>query len=108
MQRKVENDAEDVPKYKKKSESTISKSFVKTKHKHVYKDCLFVDKKERCQKGMYCTICGKVGEISLGIEKIGGNRVKLTDKEIYERYKYLEQVNVEGIIPGYVPIKQEG
>ena len=108
MQGKVENDMAEVPKYKKKRESSISKSYIKAKHKHIYKDCLFVDKKERHQKGMYCTICGKVGEISLGIEKIGSDRIKLTDKEIYERYKHLEQIEVEGIIPGYIPIKQGG
>lgn len=110
MQGKVENVVAEISKYKKKRDSSISKSYIKTKHKHMYKDCLFVDKKERCQKGMYCIICGKVGEISLGIERITGNSyIRLTDKEIYEKYKHLELVEIERIIPKYLPIrKKEG
>ena len=59
----------DIPKYLKSTESNISKSNRKSKHKHQYKECLiqyqflFVGKNNiQTQLYSYCTICGKIGD----------------------------------------------
>lgn len=42
----IHNDA-DVPKYRKKNPSSVSKSKEKSKHKHKYEECLLVEKKKK-------------------------------------------------------------
>lgn len=97
----------EIPKHKKKKQSAVSKAKNKSAHKHMYKPCLFVDKKGFYNKSEYCTLCGKVGEISLGTERVTGNCYRqLTNKEIYETYKQLELVEIEEIIPKYLPIRR--
>lgn len=49
----------EIPKHRRKQESSVSKAVNKSRHKHKYKDCLFIDDK-RINKGAYCTICGKI------------------------------------------------
>jgi len=60
---------QEIPKYKKSTESNISKSNCKAKHKHQYKECLIqypisFAGKNRIQTHLcsYYTICGKIGE----------------------------------------------
>ena len=62
-------DEQEISKYKKSTESNISKSNRKVKHKHQYKECLiqypilFAGKDcIQTQLCSYCTICGKIGE----------------------------------------------
>lgn len=62
-------DEQEIPKYKKSTESNISKSNRKAKHKHQYKECLIqypisFAGKYRIQTHLcsYCTICGKTGD----------------------------------------------
>lgn len=59
----------EIPKYLKSTESNISKSNRKSKHKHHYEECLiqykfsFVGKNSiQTQLCSYCTICGKIGD----------------------------------------------
>lgn len=59
----------EIPKYFKSTESNISKSNRKSKHRHQYKECLiqyqfsFVGKNNiQTQLCSYCTICGKIGD----------------------------------------------
>lgn len=60
----------EIPKYLKSTESNISKSNRKSKHKHHYEECLiqnksiFAGKKAHLNTGLYtyCTICGKINE----------------------------------------------
>lgn len=93
----------DIPKYKKKKQSAVSKAKCKSTHKHLYKECLFVNKEGFYNKSKYCTICGKVGEISLGTERVTDNCYRrLTNKEIFEKYKHLELVKIESFIPKYL------
>lgn len=68
---------QEIPKYLKPTESNISKSNRKSKHKHQYEECLIQYKwnfksnvftqgeKERIHTSLcsYCAICGKIGEI---------------------------------------------
>ena len=62
----------EIPKYLKSTESNISKSNRKSKHKHHYEECLiqykwnfkstvFTDKIHTSLHS-YCTICGKIGD----------------------------------------------
>lgn len=66
----------EIPKYLKSTESDVSKSNRKSKHKHCYEECLIQDKwnfksnaftqeeKERIHTSLssYCTICGKISD----------------------------------------------
>ena len=59
----------EIPKYLKSTESNISKSNRKSKHKHHYEECLiqyrFTFAGKTClNTGLYtyCTICGKINE----------------------------------------------
>lgn len=59
----------EIPKYLKSTESNISKSNRKSKHKHHYEECLiqyqfsFAGKNSiHTQLYSYCAICGKIGD----------------------------------------------
>lgn len=59
----------EIPKYLKSTESNISKSNRKSKHKHRYEECLiqypfsFVGKNSiQTRLCSYCIICGKIGD----------------------------------------------
>lgn len=87
---------DEIPKYKKKSKKAVAKS----KHKHIYKDCLILDKSSgRYHKSVYCTICGKIGDTSI-IETVSlSNRMYrvLSQEELLDMYKDLEVKEVENI-----------
>ena len=57
----------EIPKYLKSTESNISKSNRKSKHKHLYDECLIQYKNDFIKKTIvtklssYCTVCGKIG-----------------------------------------------
>ena len=95
----------EIPKYLKSTESDVSKSNRKSKHKHQYEECLiqyestFVGKTRRHTiLNAYCTICGKIGSVKNGrceaeLEHLRKSRqgnsksyVFISDEEIYERY----------------------
>ena len=104
---------DEVGKYKKQTESNISKSNRKSKHKHHYEECLIQykwnfksnvftqEEKEyiHTQLSSYCTICGKIGEYlksgkySKEIESLQKQRqresnfwISISGEEIYEMY----------------------
>ena len=59
----------EIPKYKKNTKSSVSKSSQKSNHKHLYVPCKFSTctgwswrKEPLIEYGTYCTICGKIGE----------------------------------------------
>lgn len=95
----------EIPKYLKSTESDVSKSNRKSKHKHQYEECLiqyestFVGKTRRHTiLNAYCTICGKIGSVKnrkyetelehLRKLRQGDSKsyVFISDEEIYERY----------------------
>lgn len=103
----------EIPKYLKSTESNISKSNRKSKHKHHYKECLIQykwnfksnvftqEEKERIHTSLcsYCTICGKIGGIiknskyqeeieTLQKQRQTGNNfwISISGEELYEMY----------------------
>ena len=103
----------EIPKYLKSTESNISKSNRKSKHKHHYEECLIQykwnfksnaftqEEKERIHTSLssYCTICGKIGGIIKNSKyqeeietlqkqrQIGSNFwISILGEEIYKMY----------------------
>ena len=114
-----------IPKYIKSTESNISKSNRKSKHKHHYEECLiqhpfsFAGKNSiHTQLCSYCTICGKIGDrlkdsIVKGYIKSELHNRKTTysvmsGTELYEKYHdKLSVFFVEDIYKEkYVDLKQ--
>lgn len=98
----------EIPKYIKKKESSVSKSKEKSKHKHEYVDCLLV-KNGYPHKGTYCKICGKIGDMNFfEYERTGSGYLRILDKdEVFEKYKDLEKIYVEDIWQKYVVLDNE-
>lgn len=93
----------EIPKYRKSTESDISKSNRKAKHKHHYEECLIQHKFSRNESIVtslysYCTICGKIGDRFRNDKSIVKDYRKLIDtpigkcyslitsEELYEKY----------------------
>lgn len=104
----------DIPKYIKKKQSSTSKSKGKSRHKHKYVDCLFVLNNRHIynspHKGIYCKICGKIGNFNMFEGEPIGNGMSrmLHDDEIFEKYKDLEKFYIEDIFQKYVNIVKKG
>ena len=99
----------DIPKYKKKKNSTISKSLDKSKHKHEYVDCLLiVGNRKYPYKAAYCKVCGKIGDMHLfETEKTDNGTYRQLDyDEVYEKYKKLEKIHIDDIFQKYIPISK--
>lgn len=97
----------EIPKYLKSTESNISKSNRKSKHKHHYEECLIQYKNDFIKKTIvtklssYCTVCGKIGrrfdedktivkdykrEIDSPFPRYKCTSI-ITGDELYERYR---------------------
>jgi hypothetical protein len=95
----------EIPKYLKSTESNISKSNRRSKHKHHYEEYLLQNKstfagKTRLNTGLYtyCTICGKISDrfkenksiakdyIRTIDSSIGKYHSRILDEELYEKY----------------------
>lgn len=99
---------EEESKYKKKTDSNISKSSRKTKHKHQYKGCLikyyFKYLGETCYRvkpASYCTICGKIGDNILH-RPVTEELKMLNTEEILKMNKDLEVFEIKDIRQKYV------
>ena len=91
----------DIPKYLKPTESNISKSNRKSKHKHHYEECLtqhpfsFAGNTSiHTQLNSYCTICGKIG----GYLKNGKytKEAELLQKQRQEEDKHFRVISISG------------
>lgn len=128
---KTENE---IPKYLKSTESSISKSNRKSKHKHHYEECLIQNKwnfksnaftqeeKERIHTSLssYCIICGKIGGIiknskyqkeikALQKQRQTGNNFleSISSEEIYEMYHDKMSIFfLEDIFAKYIDLEQ--
>ena len=114
----------EIPKYLKSTESNISKSNRKSKHKHHYEECLIqyhLPRNTRMHISLYsyCTICGKIGDrfkedksIVKDYRKtvdtpIGKCYSLITDEELYEKYHdKLPVFFVKDILGKYVDLEQ--
>lgn len=95
-------------KYKKKTDSNISKSSKKTKHKHQYKGCLIKHSFKylgeiyfRVEPASYCTICGKIGYNILHRPVTEELKMHNTE-EILKMNKDLEVFEIEDMRQKYV------
>ena len=91
----------EIPKYLKPTESNISKSNRKSKHKHHYEECLIQhpfsfagNTSIHTQLNSYCTICGKIG----GYLKNGKytKEAELLQKQRQEEDKYFRVISISG------------
>lgn len=100
----------EVAKHIKKKESNTSKSCKKSKHKHVYKDCVFYPDNlglENASIGTYCSICGKIGSVKHPTIKSDiGYRV-LTADEVLKEYEGLPVFELQDWFQKYVCISRE-
>ena len=95
----------EIPKYLKSTESNISKSNRKSKHKHHYEECLIQYNFRYANENnlmtclhSYCIICGKIGNrfkenksivkdyIRIIDTPIGKCYSHITSEELYEKY----------------------
>lgn len=101
MSKHIDKNTQDIPKYLKPTESNISKSNRKSKHKHHYEECLiqnpfsFARKNSiHTQLNSYCTICGKIG----GYLKNGKytKEAELLQKQRQEEDKHFRVISISG------------
>ena len=97
----------EIPSYRKKKKSDTSKANHKSNHKHQYKYCLLIADGSP-HKGIYCEICGKIRDVNyFEILKSDGHWSRMmNDDEIFEKYKGLEQFEIEDIFQRYVTLQQ--
>ena len=117
----------EIPKYLKSTESNISKSNRKSKHKHQYEECLiqypiaFAGRTHISTKLYgYCSICGKIGSVKNGkykteleqleksIQDNSNFLITISGEEIYKRYhNKLPIFYIEDSFADYVVLKRE-
>ena len=99
----------EIPKYRKKKQSSTSKSGTKSKHKHEYKEVLLIHN-DRPHWATVCKICGKIGDLHfLETEPYRDGMWRYLDSnEVFEKYKDLENIVIDDIWQKFVPISQEG
>lgn len=107
--RSIVEEALEIPKHRKKKQSSTSNARNKSKHKHIYQDCLFINKDGEQHKGEYCVDCGKIGVINLfETERVSGGYRKILAKEVLRRHKKLEQVEVENFFQKFIVLSGDG
>ena len=97
----IENE---IPKHRKKKQSSTSKSSIKSKHKHEYKEVLLIHNKPHW--ATVCKICGKIGDLHFFETEPyrDGMWRQLDYDEVFEKYEHLEKIVIEDIWQKYVPI----
>lgn len=96
----------EIPKYLKSTESNISKSNRKSKHKHQYEECIirykfsFMGKNNlHTELSSYCSICGKIGD------RFSEEKSIVDDKTIYKQlpngWKYTTHMSGKEIYEQY-------
>ena len=97
----------EIPKHHKKKQSSTSKSSIKSKHKHEYKEVLLINN-DRPYWATVCKICGKIGDLHFfETEKCEFGYRSLDTDEVFKKYKDLENILIENIKQKYVPISRE-
>ena len=97
----------DIPKYIKKKQSSVSKSKEKSKHKHQYVDCLLIDRNNRPHRSEYCKICGKIRDVYFfETEKIEDRYHILSKEQVFEKYRDLEKKYINSFWDKYVSLEE--
>ena len=98
----------EIPKHRKKKQSSISKSSIKSKQKHEYKEVLLIQN-NRPHWATVCKICGKIGDLHFfETEKAEQGYYRSLDyDEVFKKYKDLENIVIEDIWQKYVSINQD-
>lgn len=98
-------------RYKKRTDSNVSKIKNKSKHKHQYADVLIsVGPSNSLYTGEICTICGKIKDFRLATGRIEidgkiGCRM-LTNEETKEKYKELKEYHIDNLFQKYVKVEE--
>lgn len=97
----------EIGKYVKKKESNTSKAGKKSKHKHIYEECIILDTNDKYWNygryfprpllATYCTICGKIYDWKIPTVKTEYGYTMLNDMEIEEKYSHLPHFEVNDI-----------
>lgn len=95
----------EIPKHRKKKQSSTSKSGTKSKHKHEYKEVLLIHN-DRPHWATVCKICGKIDDLHFfECEKTEEGLYRQLDyDEVFEKFKDLEKYYIEDIWQKYVPV----
>lgn len=104
-------DADETGRYKKRTDSDVSKSKNKSKHKHQYTDVLIsVRPSNSLYTGKICAICGKIKDLGLAISRIEINGKiccrMLTRKETKKKYKELKEYHIDNLLQEYVKLEE--
>lgn len=104
-------DTDETGKYKKHTDSDVSKSKNKSKHKHQYADVLIsVGSSNSLYTGRICTVCGKIKDLKLATSRIEINEKiccrMLTDEETREKYKGLRKYHIDNLLQKYVKLEE--
>ena len=104
-------DADETGRYKKRTDSDVSKSKNKSKHKHQYADVLIsVGSSNSLYIGGICPICGKIKDLKLATGRIEINEKiysqMLTEEETREKYKELKEYHIDNLLQKYVELEE--
>lgn len=101
---------QEIPKYKKKKPSSISKSEYKSKHKHEYVEAVCIMplyyNKEIVNIILYCKKCGKIYNFHRPYEKTRMGTYRIYE-EILEKYKDLKIIKLDKMIFHYRNVPKE-
>lgn len=103
-------DADETGRYKKRTDSDISKIKNKSKHKYQYVDVLIsVGPSNSLYIGEICTVCGKIKDLKLATSRIEINEKiysrMLADEETREKYKGLKEYHIDNLLQKYVKLE---
>lgn len=104
-------DADETGRYKKRTDSDVSKSKNKSKHKHQYVDVLIsVGPSNSLYTGKICAVCGKIKDLGLATDKteINGKICcrMLTREETREKHKELKEYHIDNLLQKYVKLEE--
>lgn len=96
----------ETPSHRKRSKtSSLSKSFKKSKHKHMYQPCLLSENSRLC-RASYCTICGKINDLRFSeTERLPSGCYRLlSQEEVWNLYKDYPVFEVSDVFVSHVSL----
>jgi len=104
-------DTDETSRYKKRTDSDVSKVKNRSRHKHQYVDVLIsVGPSNSLYTGRICTVCGKIKDLKLATDRveIDGKMYyrMLTDEKIRKKYKDLKEYHIDNHSQKYVKLEK--